>query len=91
MLSWLFRNRSTGQITVAQWPNLSLIVFGVLAGARWWSSPAGTAATVLGVAAGAALAWWSIDELVRGVNPFRRMLGAVVLGVTVVSVVQTLS
>ena len=27
----------------------------------------------------AALLWWSFDELIRGVNPFRRGLGAVVL------------
>jgi hypothetical protein len=27
----------------------------------------------------AALGWWGLDELVRGVNPFRRILGAVAL------------
>jgi hypothetical protein len=24
--------------------------------------------------------WWALDELVRGVNPFRRVLGGAVLG-----------
>lgn len=27
-----------------------------------------------------ALVVWALDELVRGVNPFRRLLGAIVLG-----------
>ncbi|HEY5108790.1 MAG TPA: hypothetical protein VII96_04195 [Acidimicrobiales bacterium] len=89
MVSWLFRNRSTGRITVAQRPNLSLILFAVLATARWMLAPAGAAGTALDVAAGTALAWWSIDELARGVNPFRRTLGAVVLALTAASLVKT--
>jgi hypothetical protein len=36
------------------------------------------------VVATVALLWWSIDEIVRGVNPFRRILGAVVLVAVVV-------
>jgi hypothetical protein len=91
MVSWLFHNRSTGRTTVAQPPNLSLIVFAVLAAARWIFAPAGSAGTVLDVAASAALAWWSIDEMIRGVNPFRRILGAGVLSWTIVSMVRTIS
>ena len=90
MVSWLFRNRSTGRITVAQPPNLSLIVFAVLAAARWIFAPAGAAGTVLHVAASATLAWWSANELIGGVNPFRRILGAGVLGWTIVSTVPTI-
>jgi hypothetical protein len=89
MVSWLFRNRSTGQITLAQRPNLSLIVFALLAAARWILTPVGAAGTMLDIAAGGALAWWSLDELIRGVNPFRRVLGAGVLGWTIVSTVRT--
>jgi len=37
-----------------------------------------------------ALAWWAADEIARGVNPFRRMLGAVVLLVLVVRTVSAL-
>lgn len=85
MVSWLFRNRTTGHITLAQPPNLSLIIFTLLAVARWLFAPAGVAGAVVGGAAGVALAWWSIDELIRGVNPFRRMLGAGVLAWTLVS------
>ena len=43
----------------------------------------------LDVAVYAALGWWATDELVRGVNPFRRILGAVVLGSAVASLVGT--
>jgi len=31
--------------------------------------------TVLRVVALAALGWWAVDEVVRGVNPWRRLLG----------------
>jgi len=90
MVSWLFRNRSTGRITIAQPPNLSIIIFTVLAATRWIFTAVGGVGTVLDLAASAALAWWSIDELIRGVNPFRRTLGAGVLGWTIVNVVRTI-
>jgi hypothetical protein len=32
--------------------------------------------------AGVALAVWAVDEIVRGVNPWRRILGAAVLAVS---------
>ena len=83
MVSWLFRNRKTGTITLAQPPNLSLIIFALLAAARWIFAPTGMAGTVVDVTASAAIAWWSFDELIRGVNPFRRMIGAGVLGWTI--------
>jgi hypothetical protein len=42
-------------------------------------NPSGTAGTVLTVVQTGALAIWAVDELARGVNPFRRMLGAAFL------------
>jgi len=90
MLTWLFRNRSTGRITVAQRPNVPLALFVVLVVVRWLVSPAGAASSVLDACADAALAWWSIDEIVRGVNPFRRILGATVLALTLAGAVRTL-
>jgi len=39
----------------------------------------GTVHTILGYTATVALVVWAGDELLRGVNPFRRMLGAAVL------------
>ncbi len=74
---WLFRNRDTGRITIAQFPNAALWLF-VAATALRWIIPSGsrvhTAAAWLAVAA---LAWWAGDEVVRGVNPWRRVLGLV--------------
>ena len=77
---WWFRSRETGRITVAQWPNLSFGIFLVAWALRKVLDPTGTLDTVLAVVAGAALVWWALDELFRGVNPFRRVLGGAVLG-----------
>jgi len=78
-LEWLFRDRIDGGITIAQFPNLALWVFAVAAVVRYVAAPTGSAGAVVDVVAGAALAWWSIDEVARGVNPWRRILGATVL------------
>jgi len=37
-----------------------------------------------------ALAWWAVDEVVRGVNPWRRCLGAGVLAFLAWKLVLTL-
>jgi hypothetical protein len=80
---WLFVSRSSGRITVAQWPNVPLWVFAVFSAVSRIVHPSGGAATFLRVAAVAALVVWALDELVRGVNPFRRLLGLAVLVATV--------
>lgn len=74
-----FRNPQTGRVVVAQPPNPPLVVFLGGTAARWVFSPTGTAGDALSVVTTAALAWWSIDEILRGESPFRRVLGAVVL------------
>lgn len=74
---WWFENRATGEFTVAQFPNPAL--WAALAGwvvGRVFDGPIGTVAAV---ATFAALVWWALDEMVRGVNPWRRILGTVVL------------
>lgn len=81
---WLFRDRKTGKIVIAQLPNAPLAVFLVAAVLRAVVHPHGVVGTVVSVVATVALLWWSIDEIVRGVNPFRRILGAVVLVAVVV-------
>ena len=81
--AWLFRDRATGDVTIAQVPNLPLVIFLAAAAVRRFVDPAGTARTVVSVVAGAALLWWAADEIIRGVNPFRRFLGAVVAVVVV--------
>ncbi|MCJ2055440.1 hypothetical protein MKL09_02610 [Methylobacterium sp. J-048] len=76
---WMFRDRGTGAITVAQWPNLPLWLFLGLTLAAWLARSAEPIAAWLGIAADLALGWWAIDELVRGVNPWRRLLGLATL------------
>ena len=78
-VDWAFRSRETGKITVAQLPNVALVVFAACRIAQAVFSPHGSAGVVLHWAGSAALAWWALDELFRGVNPFRRFLGAAAL------------
>lgn len=84
---WLFRSRVDGRIAIGQLPNAALVVFLVAAALRWVLSPDGAAAVALDVVAAAALVWWAVGEVLRGVNPFRRMLGAGVLAFVVVGLV----
>jgi hypothetical protein len=78
---WVFRDRRTGRIVIAQRPNAPLIValacfvaHRLVAGPDPWPA-------VLTAAGTAALVVWAGDEVVRGVNPWRRALGAAVLAV----------
>lgn len=80
MIDWLFRNRETGRITIAQLPNVPLGLFLAASLLRRLLDAEGGLDTALRVAAVGGLVWWAADELIRGVNPFRRLLGAVVLG-----------
>ncbi len=84
MIDWLFRNRTTGERTIAQFPNVPLLVFLVAVVVRWLAHPSGTVGTVVDVVATGALVVWAADEVVRGVNPWRRILGGTVLTWTVV-------
>ncbi|GJD70326.1 hypothetical protein MMMDOFMJ_3272 [Methylobacterium gnaphalii] len=84
VLNWFFRDRATGAIVIAQWPNLPLWIFASAAGLAWIveasaiAVPAWLSAS-LQVVAIASLAWWAVDEVLRGVNPWRRCLGGAVL------------
>jgi hypothetical protein len=88
VFDWLLRNRETGRITIAQFPNWSIALFGVATLTRRLLEPAGTAHTALVVVGTGALIWWAGDEIVRGVNPARRILGGIVLAVTVVNLLR---
>lgn len=77
-LNWFFRNRQTGAITIAQWPNLVLWIVIVAAALYWiWPSSDQVSAALAVVVKGGLLVW-AADEIVRGVNPWRRCLGAAV-------------
>ena len=88
MVDWLFRNRSTGRITVAQAPNVPLAGFLVAVVVRWLAHPTGATGTAVDVVAVVALVVWAGDEVLRGVNPWRRILGGGVLAYTVVGLVH---
>ena len=73
-LHWLLEDRSTGKLVVWQNPNAPLWVW-IVAKALHLI----TDASWLGVVASVALTVWAVLEITRGVNPFRRLLGAAAL------------
>ena len=81
-VDWAFRDRRTGRIVLAQAPNLALAVFLGAAIARRALDLEGDVGAVVRVVEVGALLVWAADEVARGVNPFRRALGAVVAAVT---------
>jgi hypothetical protein len=75
ILNWFFRNRETGAITIAQSPNLVLWIVIVAALLRWMWPSSGQVSGALTVVVKGGLLVWAADEIVRGVNPWRRCLG----------------
>jgi hypothetical protein len=79
---WAFQSRATGRVSIVAWPSLPLWVWIGSATARRLPSVDGRADDLLGIIGTTALVVWAIDELWRGVNPWRRLLGlGVLLGV----------
>lgn len=87
MINWLFRNRRTGKLTIVQVPNLPLALFAVAWLVRRFAHPSGALDTALAVLATVALVVWAGGEILRGVNPWRRLLGGAVLVAEVISLV----
>jgi hypothetical protein len=87
VINWLFRNRKTGRITIVQFPNAPLWIFLAASALRRLLHPAGTLNTGLAAASTVGLIWWGADELLRGVNPWRRLLGGSILAGQLVSLV----
>ena len=73
-LDWCFRDRTTGRIVIVQSPNVALAVWLVAITLRLLFGSAPTNEELRWVAAGALLVW-GLDELLRGVNPWRRAIG----------------
>jgi hypothetical protein len=83
MIDWLLRDRESGRIVIVQPPNLPIRVHAAAVATRSLL-PAGSAARrVADSTAAISLGWWAVDEMVRGVNPFRRILGGASLSVLV--------
>jgi hypothetical protein len=89
LIDWMFRNRVTGGYTIAQFPNPALWVAIVASVLAVVVAPRGLPGDILSAVGGLALAFWAIDEVARGVNPFRRLLGAAVLALLVVRLVTS--
>lgn len=76
-INWLFEDRQTGKLVVWQMPNVPLWI--------WIASMIvripldGGVRAAVGLIGSLALAVWAVMEIGWGVNPFRRMVGAVVL------------
>jgi hypothetical protein len=80
LFQWFFQNRATGGVTIAQAPNLVLWVV-IAAGVLLWILPSsGNLSVAIKIVFKCGLLVWAVDELFRGVNPWRRCLGAAVLG-----------
>ena len=79
---WMFRDRATGDIVVAQAPNPPLWIFLATVALRFVLPDDGAAHDVIGWIGRGALGWWAVLELVWGVNPWRRLIG--VLGCVLV-------
>jgi hypothetical protein len=65
-----------------------LWIFIVASVVRRVLDPAGTAGGVLQLIATSGPLWWAADEVLRGVNPWRRMLGG---GMLVAQLVKLLA
>lgn len=87
-LNWMFRSRRTGRISLGQLPNWQLMVWLLASAVMRLGNPQGRARDVLVIIASSALALWAGDEVLRGVNPFRRILGGAVLAWLVFSLVR---
>ena len=91
VFDWFFRDRRSGAVVIGQWPNLPLWIFAAASALEWLLEAVtpGLPAPVfagLRIVALLSLTVWAVDEIVRGVNPWRRCLGAIVLIGIVVSV-----
>ncbi len=76
-VDWWFRDRESGKLVLAQFPNPALWVFFAATLLRW--TPYDAHDSELRWIGSGALIVWALDELVRGQAPYRRVLGAVVL------------
>ncbi len=88
--AWWFRDRHTGETVVAQFPNLPLWIFLASVVARAFLAEDTSADSAVAWIGTGALTWWALDEVIRGVNPWRRVLGVGGCAYAVVRVVQLL-
>ncbi len=73
---WFFTDPTTDRIVIAQRPNATLVAFIVAKAVELITT--GSLASAAGWTATGLLVFWAGDEVIRGVNPWRRTLGAAV-------------
>lgn len=76
---WWFEDRESGRITIAQFPNWPLFAIGGAWVVGRLADDGSATAEVAHWATVGLWCYWAGDELARGVNPWRRGLGASVL------------
>ncbi len=84
---WWFASRETGRITIAQFPNWPLFAIGAVSVVRLLVDESSDAYGIAGGTITALWLFWGADELIRGVNPFRRLIGALVVAWQMVGLV----
>lgn len=86
-LGWFFRNSETGDVVVAQFPNVPLGIFLAATAVRMLLSPNGVVGDAVSLVGTAGLAVWAVLEVARGDSPFRRVLGGGILLASAIGVV----
>ncbi len=76
---WWFENRETGDITIAQFPNWPLIAVLALWVVGRFLDAGTLAADLVGWATTGLWILWAWLEVRHGVNPWRRLLGLLVI------------
>ena len=78
-VEWAFRDRASGRLVVGQWPNPPLWIFALAQALAWLLGPQSRIGGWAQIASWIVLVIWAADEVIRGVNPWRRGLGGAVL------------
>ena len=76
---WWFENRKTGELTVAQLPNWPLLAIGAAALIQRIVDDGSRIQAITGFVGPLLWIYWAGDEMIRGVNPWRRVLGVLML------------
>jgi len=88
---WLCKNRKTGEITIAQKPNALLTVTAISFVIRFaleiYNGPNGLVSIARWTSTGLLL-FFGLDELVRGVNPWRRIMGTTICVLAMSSIIN---
>ena len=89
LVTRFFRSPKSGRIVVVQMPNPPLWTFLAATAVRLLFEPDGSVGAIASIIGTVALMVWATLEITRGESPFRRVLGAVVVLVTVAGWVIT--